>query len=335
MTNAPTQGWFKRWSLYLFFILAVVYGTLAIPMFALWGAAGQALVENTGIIFRTSYIVAAQIFFADPRTGSYIFALIFYPFTPTLAALTICVTIGGWPAVRQLLARLRPWQSDVGTRSGLVWWAIATGTLISILLCIAVIRSELADAGAFSWNPGAFGLMPPLAWFVAAMFTDGGGWGEELGWRGFALPLLQSCYSPLKSAIILGAMWSAWHWNVRILDYGSDPIGLFLYLINFTASCIAITIIMTFFSNKVGGSALMAIMIHGLANDSIQLKGVVNQASDLEFQFWSHFAMNLPYYAVAILLVLVTSGQLGFNAGDPGRQRWIWPQSDKASKPRG
>jgi uncharacterized protein len=325
MTDTIKLSIFERWSVRLFFVLAVIFGTLVIPLFALWGPDGQALVEKTGIALRTNYIVAAQIFSANPGTGPYLSILILYPFTPTLAALTICVMAAGWPGVRALLARLRPWQAEVSIRSGLAWWATAAGTVVAILLAIAYIQSHLADEGAFHWEPGAFGLMPPIAWFAAAMFTDGGGWGEELGWRGFALPMLQSRFSPLSSAIMLGTMWSAWHWNVRMLDYGSDPIGLMLYLINFTTACIAITIIMTFFSNKVGGSALIAIMVHGLCNDSVQLKGVVHQASSLEFDFWSHFAMNVPYVAVALFLVVVTKGRLGFKADQPRLRVWTWP----------
>ncbi len=330
-TNYVPERLFKRLPLRLFFILAVIYGTLAIPMFFFWGEAAQPLIEKTEIAVRTTYIVAAQIVYAAPGTGLFIFALIFYPFTPTLAAVTVCIAAGGWPAVRELLSRLRPWQADIDARTGLGWWAVATGTLVAISLSVAFIQSQLVDPGAFSWNPGVFGLMPPIAWFVAAMFTDGGGCGEELGWRGFALPILQSRYSPLKSAIILGIMWSAWHWNSRILELGSEPIILLLYLFNFTIACIALTIIIVFFSNKVGGSALIAIMIHGLANDSVQLKGVVDQASELEFQFWSYFAINLPMLIVAIALVVITKGRLGFNRDNPGRQIWTWPTSHKQS----
>lgn len=35
---------------------------------------------------------------------------------------------------------------------------------------------------------------------------------EEMGWREYALPVLQKKYSALTSSLIIGAFWAAWHW---------------------------------------------------------------------------------------------------------------------------
>jgi membrane protease YdiL (CAAX protease family) len=42
--------------------------------------------------------------------------------------------------------------------------------------------------------------------------------GEELGWRGFALPRLQSRIGPLSASLVIGVIWAAWH-----LPYYADP----------------------------------------------------------------------------------------------------------------
>ncbi len=44
-------------------------------------------------------------------------------------------------------------------------------------------------------------LMPAVAYSI----------GEEVGWRGFALPRLQARFRPLPAALVLGVVWVAWH----------------------------------------------------------------------------------------------------------------------------
>src|SRR5438046_5986469 len=53
-------------------------------------------------------------------------------------------------------------------------------------------------------------LLSLLVLFVYVFFL-GGPLGEELGWRGFALPRLQRRYGPLVGSLILGPIWAFWH----------------------------------------------------------------------------------------------------------------------------
>ena len=45
--------------------------------------------------------------------------------------------------------------------------------------------------------------------------------GEEFGWRGVALPLLQRRCTPLWASLILGTIWGAWHLPAFVL--GGTP----------------------------------------------------------------------------------------------------------------
>jgi membrane protease YdiL (CAAX protease family) len=43
------------------------------------------------------------------------------------------------------------------------------------------------------------------------ILLDPGPWGEETGWRGFALPRMLTRFSPLTAALLLGLIWGVWH----------------------------------------------------------------------------------------------------------------------------
>ena len=84
----------------------------------------------------------------------------------------------------------------------------------------------------------AFGSYP--AWYVvlvtwlAAMFL-GGPLGEEIGWRGYALPRLQQRFGMAAGSIVLGVLWALWHWPVFFIpgldQYGQAFVPYILYVI--------------------------------------------------------------------------------------------------------
>jgi len=65
------------------------------------------------------------------------------------------------------------------------------------------------------------GLLP--YWTANIVFY---GFGEEVGWRGFALPRLQTGRSALFSALILSLFWAGWHIPLFSLAMGLKGMGL-------------------------------------------------------------------------------------------------------------
>ncbi|MEJ2383714.1 MAG: type II CAAX endopeptidase family protein [Xanthomonadales bacterium] len=87
--------------------------------------------------------------------------------------------------------------------------------------------------------------------------------GEEFGWRGFALPRLQDRFSALNASLVLGLIWGLWHLPGFLIGTGvplAMPFGVFLLW------TVLATILMTWVYNHTGGSILSAILMHSAAN---------------------------------------------------------------------
>jgi membrane protease YdiL (CAAX protease family) len=87
------------------------------------------------------------------------------------------------------------------------------------------------------------------------------GFGEEVGWRGFALPRFQEKLNALSSSIILTVFWAIWHWPLFFyrLGYTSmDFIGIF----GWTFSLLTGSILLTWLYNSSRASILICAVFH-------------------------------------------------------------------------
>jgi membrane protease YdiL (CAAX protease family) len=100
--------------------------------------------------------------------------------------------------------------------------------------------------------------------------------GEEFGWRGFALPRLQERYSALASSLILGVLWSLWHFPGYLVGAGV-PLDMPFYL--FTLWVIPATILMTWVYNNTS-SVWAAILFHSSANMAFGLRLLPEQTGE-------------------------------------------------------
>ena len=91
---------------------------------------------------------------------------------------------------------------------------------------------------------------------------------EELGWRGFALPLLQQRFSALGASVLLGIIWGLWHLPAFYIS--ATPQSAFSLPI-FLLGTVAYAIIMTALYNGSGGSIPLAFLFHWQINNAFDL----------------------------------------------------------------
>jgi membrane protease YdiL (CAAX protease family) len=109
--------------------------------------------------------------------------------------------------------------------------------------------------------PGSWQLSTYLYGAIVAGGLLGPGICEEIGWRGFALPLLQRRYSALVSSLIIGGAWAIWHWpNYFIASMHPHPFWAFAASIPMG---MAASILYTWVYNSTGGSLFAVVVLHG------------------------------------------------------------------------
>ena len=183
-------------------------------------------------------------------------------------------------------------------------------------LVTASLNYLLTPSGRFEWvNTPLLSWTFPMA-LLASIFLDVGGVTEETGWRGFALPTLQNRMTPLAATLIVGLMWGVWHFPARpdILagTYGlwGGAVLLAILLIRF----LFLSVIMTYFYNRVGGSTLIAIAMHGLHNDSVFLQGRIDAEGFLPYVV-SEMTLLAPIMVVACIVIFTAGRGLGLEKG--------------------
>ena len=85
--------------------------------------------------------------------------------------------------------------------------------------------------------------------------------GEEIGWRGLALPALERKYSAFWASFILGLLWATWHVPFWLLLDTFTQFG-FIYLVLNYLFILAGTFYITWFYNHGRFSLLLPIVFH-------------------------------------------------------------------------
>lgn len=168
---------------------------------------------------------------------------------PAISAILLVLWYGGLPGLRRYLSRLLLWRAPIG------WYLL----LLIGLPVISYLGAALG--GALTREALA---QPPLAELLALMgFMLILGPMRELGWRGYALPLLQRRLAPVWAGLVVGVVWALWHVPAFFLS-GTPQSGW--GVMPFLMGATAVSVILTGFFNAARGSILVAILFHWQLN---------------------------------------------------------------------
>ena len=247
-------------------------------------------------------MTAIRVVLAAPEAFLGTFLAIVQVAAVDIAVFIVTKLAYGQKGIVNLKDRFGFWGKDIPWQRGFKIWGICI-VIFSLINLVAAGLNKLLLSASFVWDVN-FSPIHLLISLIIAMFLDAGGLFEENGWRGFALPILQQRFSPLKASVILGFLWGMWHIPVKydlLLVYGA--VGGLVYIFTFTLRLIFVSIIMTYFWNRLGQTTIIAIAMHGLINDSIGFGGRVESESFIP-QLLTEVNLLIPTAVVAVLFTL-------------------------------
>jgi membrane protease YdiL (CAAX protease family) len=205
-------------------------------------------------------------------------------FAPAIVAVWLTYLAEGRTGVTSLLGRILRWQ--VGAR----WYVFAVALFPAIKLGVALAHRAFAGA----WP--RFGNESPAIILIAIIFSTPVQAGEEVGWRGYALPRMAARLGFGPASIILGAIWGLWHLPLFFVpgeDYGQP---FFVFAMGTTALSVALAWL---YANT-KGSLLLTMLMHSAVNQTV---GVV---PDRLAEPGSPFSLHAPipfYLTVGFLWI--------------------------------
>lgn len=212
-------------------------------------------------------------------------------FSPGLVALALTYHTDGGAAVERLVNRVAKAHVD------LRWYAFALAFMPATKL-LAALTHRLALG---EWP--MFGATPWYAMAAAMLISTWVQAGEELGWRGYALPRLARRFGLGAASLILGLIWAVWHLPLFLVP-GGDTFGQSfpVYLIQVTA----LSVVLAWLYWRTQGSLLLVMILHASVNNTKDIvPSVVPGASDAFVIRASHvgwLTLAILWAAAAVLL---------------------------------
>jgi hypothetical protein len=228
----------------------------------------MSLVKRHPII--TFFVLAYAISWVGwPLYAAGVWPIPFLATGPLIAALVVVPITQGLSGLRELGSRMIRW------RVRWYWYLVAIGLPLAVFLVAVVLNVAL---GASAPSLAGIGPLSTLLMVFAVRLINllDGPAGEEPGWRGFALPGLQTTLSPLLTTMILAVLITGWHLPTFFLEGGFQP-SIF---VGSVLGTVAVTFCYTWLFNHTGGSVLITLVSHS-AQGTIQTGALWSASADV------------------------------------------------------
>lgn len=205
--------------------------------------------------------------------------------------------------VKQLLSGL------VRYRVNWLWYAFAL-FVPPLMFVVATVLNNVVSKEWPDWQD--YGRMddmfPGAGLFGTAVLHFLLVWlGEEVGWRGFALPRLQDKYAPLRATFILAILWGFWHMPAFLFENSlMVGLGTTFFFVLFT---FPISVVYTWLYNGTGGS----LIITSLWSTSLALS--IGSAAAIGA---IPIVMTVFIIVIAVILIYKSGASLGWQGTEPG-----------------
>lgn len=173
--------------------------------------------------------------------------------SPSMVALLLLYRSGAREQLQKIFNKVFQWK--VGIR----WYLFATGYIVFIKLLVAGLHKMLT---------GLWPVFGPEPWYLMAGAILISTWvqaGEEIGWRGFALPRLTEKFGLPLSAVLLGLIWAVWHLPLFFVP-GASTYGQSFLLYTLQVTALSVTLGWLYWRS--GGSLLLTMLMHAAVNNT-------------------------------------------------------------------
>lgn len=220
-------------------------------------------------------------------------------FAPAISALVVAGIYNGKEGILGVLVRYK--YINFSTK----WYLVAV-----FLLPITYILSIFINLFLFHYTNNSVFVGSPIYFIIAAFI-----WlmvinsGEEVGWRGFALPiLLKDLKNSIWASLLLGLIWGFWHLPMYLIPgQSSFPFSLFLLL------TIGLSFIYIALFIKTKGSLLPAVLLHAGTDIGPRIFRTAN------------FTLSV-WFTIDIIIIVVG---IGLILSEPLKSNFSWEENYK------